>query len=252
MDLISLLLSTPGLFVLLLLLSVLYVYNRFGYAPYFYFSSQNIPGPKPKPLIGNLNLITQFEGDTIAMSTHLVKTYGPVCGVYFGTKPFLHITDLDMIRDVTARHFDRFVDHFDSTIGLKVNAEGKSYDVLFTVSGNEWRKRRHFVSPAFSAHKVKLMEPLIKESTVRLVKKLSESADKKKAVETLNLFSMFTIEVFLSTAFGRSLDVQGGEGGEIYEDVRDLFQHLSGKQAMAMKIMQFFSIYLDSRRLPLI
>ena len=32
--------------------------------------------------------------------------------MYFGTKPFLHITDLDMIRDVTARHFDKFVDHF--------------------------------------------------------------------------------------------------------------------------------------------
>ena len=29
------------------------------------------------------------------------------------------------------------------------------------------------------------MEPLIKESTVRLVKKLSESADKGEAVETL-------------------------------------------------------------------
>ena len=32
--------------------------------------------------------------------------------MYFGTKPFLHITDLDMIRDVTTRHFDKFVDHF--------------------------------------------------------------------------------------------------------------------------------------------
>ena len=37
------------------------ILHRFGYAPYFYFSSQGIPGPKPKPFIGNLDLIAKFE-----------------------------------------------------------------------------------------------------------------------------------------------------------------------------------------------
>ena len=30
--------------------------------------------------------------------------------IYFGTKPFLLIMDLDMIRDVTVKQFDKFVD----------------------------------------------------------------------------------------------------------------------------------------------
>ena len=47
------------------------------------------------------------------------------------------------------------------------------------------------------------------------------------------------MEVILSAAFGRSVDVQGGKGGEIYEDARDLFQFLSGKRAMAMRLVQF-------------
>ena len=47
------------------------------------------------------------------------------------------------------------------------------------------------------------------------------------------------MEVVLSSAFGRSVDVQGGKGGEIYEDARDLFKYLSGKQATAMTLVQF-------------
>ena len=47
------------------------------------------------------------------------------------------------------------------------------------------------------------------------------------------------MEVILSSAFGRSVDVQGGKGGEIYEDARDLFKYFTGEQATAMRLMQF-------------
>ena len=35
--------------------------HRFGYAPFKYFTSQGIPGPKPKPFIGSLDLIKKFN-----------------------------------------------------------------------------------------------------------------------------------------------------------------------------------------------
>ena len=35
--------------------------------------------------------------------------------MYFGTKPFLLVTDLDMIREVTVKHFDKFVDRLVSS-----------------------------------------------------------------------------------------------------------------------------------------
>ena len=54
-----------------------------------------------------------------------------------------------------------------------------------------------------------------------------------------SLYSKMTMEVMLSTTFGRSVDVQGGKGGTIYEDARDLFKVLTGKQAMFMTILQF-------------
>ena len=48
-----------------------------------------------------------------------------------------------------------------------------------------------------------------------------------------------TMEVLLSTAFGRSVDVQGGKGGEIYKAAYDVFDAFTGKQSVLMRIFQF-------------
>ena len=36
-------------------------------------------------------------------------------------------------------------------------------------------------------------------------------------------YSQMTMEVILATAFGRSLDVQNGKGGELYESLKFFF-----------------------------
>jgi thromboxane-A synthase len=133
------------------------------------------------------------------------------------------------------KQFDKFVNR--RVGGIQIFVDGKGYDNIASIKGDEWRKRRHFVSPAFSGRKMRLMEPLIKDSLTRLVNKLSNSPE--NSMESLDAYSKCIMEVILSTAFGRSIDVQGGKGGEIYEDARDLFQFLSGKRAMAMRLVQF-------------
>ena len=40
---------------------------------------------------------------------------------------------------------------------LVTHVDGKMYDALFGASSDEWRKRRRLLSPAFSAHKMKLV-----------------------------------------------------------------------------------------------
>ena len=53
------------------------------------------------------------------------------------------------------------------------------------------------------------------------------------------MYGQFTMEVILSTVFGRSLDVQGGKGGKVYEDARDMFQSGSGKRLVVKRVVQF-------------
>ena len=45
----------------------------------------------------------------------------------------------------------------DSAAGFKVAVDGKDYVSVFVLSGEEWRKRRHSISPAFSTYKMRLV-----------------------------------------------------------------------------------------------
>ena len=47
-----------------------------------------------------------------------------------------------------------------------------------------------------------------------------------------------TMGVILSTAFGRSVDVQGGKGGEIYEAACGVFSAFTGGNS-SMRAIQF-------------
>ena len=54
---------------------------------------------------------------------------------------------------------------------------------------------------------------------------------------------MLTMEVTLSTAFGRAIDVQGGKGGKLYETAVKTFSDFSPdsqkKQMTLAKMIQF-------------
>ena len=54
---------------------------------------------------------------------------------------------------------------------------------------------------------------------------------------------MLTMEVILSTAFGRAIDVQGGNGGKLYEAAVKAFSDFSPdsqkKQMSATRMIQF-------------
>ena len=58
-----------------------------------------------------------------------------------------------------------------------------------------------------------------------------------------------TMEVILSTAFGRSVDVQGGQGGEIYEAACGVFAAVSGKKSAVIGII-FFLLSTRQRMHP--
>ena len=54
--------------------------HRFGYAPYHYFTSQGIPGPKPKPFIGSLDLIRKFQ---VCSHLHFICKYMYMCALWY-------------------------------------------------------------------------------------------------------------------------------------------------------------------------
>ena len=53
-----------------------------------------------------------------------------------------------------------------------------------------------------------------------------------------------TMEVILATAFGRTVDVQGGKGGKLYENAKSMFRGLdSGAGPVISTIVMLSSMY---------
>ena len=59
----------------------------------------------------------------------------------------------------------------------------------------------------------------------------------------LRMYNKMTMEVILSTAFGRAVDVQGGQGGRIFEAAVTVFNAFAppedGKGNLPFKVLQF-------------
>src|SRR5580693_4834916 len=68
----------------------------------------NIPGPAPNIIWGNLpeiNATTRSE-----YHLQLVKQYGKICGYYSGQRPHVVVADLELIKAIQIKDFNKFSD----------------------------------------------------------------------------------------------------------------------------------------------
>jgi cytochrome P450 len=213
------------------------LFYYYVYLPMTYFEWVGIPGPKPTSyLTGSLSLLSKHK-NFFNLQEALVKEYGNVVGYYVFQKPNLIVCDPDMVYEIIVKEFDKFVDRIESGSLTPVVADGKKYHGLVFAAEDEWRLTRHSVTPAFSGRKIKLMEPLIKERTVKLSQKLLEFADTGKSVDMLDLFSKMTMEVIMSIAFGRAVDILGGQGGELYRNAKGLLDQYDDGGEVLLKVL---------------
>lgn len=225
---------TIAFFVLL----ALYVYYRFLYQPYQYLKVLGVPGPAPTPLLGNLGLMWKHNGNIKRFLSHMTNKYGRISGFYLGPTPVLCVSDVDFLKEVMLKQFDNYINRFgDPSFEVEVN--GKGVKTLDFSIGENWRNRRQKLTPAFSTLKMKLMEPLVKESTDRLKVICGDLADDVKSVDAQVLFSKLTMEVILSVAFGQALDVQNGQGGDLYKLALTVINAFNDDSNKSNNIAQF-------------
>ena len=78
-----------------------------------------------------------------------------VCRFYIGQKANVVISDLDLLKDVTVKHFDHFHDRINFP---DVFRKGGIPYGLFRARGEFWRKIRVTLSPTFSSAKMKMVQ----------------------------------------------------------------------------------------------
>ncbi|XP_054083610.1 cytochrome P450 6a22-like [Zeugodacus cucurbitae] len=189
MDIILVLCST----LIVLLIS----YLRYKYQ---YWQQLGVPQLKMNFIFGNL-----FRIKTI----HKAELFHEVCrefrgnanlvGTYIFTQPIAVVLDLDLIKSILIKDFNKFTDRF-----VKRKIDSVFTHNLFRVHGDQWRPLRTKLTPTFTSAKMKFMFPTVVIVANQLDAAFGSQLSNTPSgdVELHDLMGRFTTDVIGHCAFG--------------------------------------------------
>ncbi|CAG0920705.1 unnamed protein product [Notodromas monacha] len=167
-----------------------------------FFAKQGIPTAEPVlPLVGNIWKI--WKRDNLKIEVDRLQKHGSLYGTFEGKNPVYVAADPEIIKAITIKDFDNFVDR------RALIPENQKYvsKFLSVLHGQDWKDVRSGVSPVFSSGKIKRMSRLMEECCTSLVKVTEDRAAKNKGIiELKELFGVYTMDIIASCAFGTKID----------------------------------------------
>ncbi|KAK4874006.1 hypothetical protein RN001_013366 [Aquatica leii] len=136
---------------------------------------------------------------------------------YFGSfqlvKPTLFVNDLDLIKKITVKDYEYFIDHNNIISEDLEPLMGKN---LINLKGQRWRDMRATLSPSFTSSKMKMMFTLISECA----EEFTDYFEKQKLdffdVEMKDVFTRFTNDAIANVAFGFKCNSLKEKDNEFY------------------------------------
>ncbi|XP_070493746.1 probable cytochrome P450 6a14 [Chironomus tepperi] len=177
------------------------------------------------------------------------KNIAPAFGMYMVVNPALILTDLDLIKEVTTRHFEIFHER-EFYINEKADPLWKN---LFTSSGQEWKDLRAKLSPTFTSGRIKMMFPIVAEAADRMVEYLKQPKIAREGLEMKEIYAEFTTEVIANVAFGLDIKCLGHPEHEFRQIAKFIFDPppwYNFKNFMIFslpKVAKFFNMTLNPK-----
>ncbi|KRT83704.1 cytochrome P450 [Oryctes borbonicus] len=133
-------------------------------------------------------------------------------GMYQGTLPTLVIRDPELIKQITVKEFDHFLNHRSF---LPDNIDPIWSKNLFALKDTEWREMRSTLSPSFTSSKMKVIFSLISECAEEYMKYFS-TENKTVEIELKDTTTRFTNDIIATVAFGVKCDSINEKKNEFY------------------------------------
>uniref|UniRef100_A0A182S6B6 Cytochrome P450 n=1 Tax=Anopheles maculatus TaxID=74869 RepID=A0A182S6B6_9DIPT len=124
-------------------------------------------------------------------------------GMFEILTPMFVIRDPELIKHITVKDFDRFINHRSLISADSANSEKSTVmftKALFNLRSQKWRDVRTTLSPTFTGSKMRQMFTMIVECSENMVQALDNPAGQE--CEVKDLFIRFTNDVIASVAFG--------------------------------------------------
>ncbi|XP_013172507.1 PREDICTED: probable cytochrome P450 9f2 [Papilio xuthus] len=154
-----------------------------------------------------------------------------------GTTPIILIRDPEIIKSITVKDFDHFVDHRQF---LSEDVEPLIGSSLFFMKGDKWRDMRTTLSPAFTGSKMRLMMPFMTEISESMVEYLKDYA--LEDIDVCDLMRRYSNDVIASCAFGCQVNSVKDKENEFYKTGQSLFEMTTLQRTKLILSMYFPSL----------
>ena len=155
-----------------------------------YFRRLGIPGPKPHIIKGNCDKMRNHSLLAIDVMDQWQAEYGELYGYYIGMKPYVVVSDLDMIQQVLIRDFQKFVNR--PAMGIEIRPV---INTLVGLRSQRWKEVRKVISPTFSKRKMRKISLIINRCVDVLVEVVGNHADAKSDMDFYGVFQGLTCQV---------------------------------------------------------
>ncbi|XP_071087868.1 cytochrome P450 3A41-like isoform X1 [Haliotis cracherodii] len=205
---------------LLMLIGVLTLYSTYMSWHHGIFKKLGIDGPPPRPIVGNL--MTILKSGMHGADLYWCQTYGKVVGIFMTRLPMLLISDDEMMKQIMVKDFNLFPNRQEipkAMVGFPMDQS------LVFSKDDHWRFIRNFMTPTFSAGKLKRMMPVIHRMSDRLVDLLTERAENKEEVEIKRFLEKYTMDVIAGTAFGMDVNALNHEDDPFVKNAKTILSN---------------------------
>lgn len=128
------------------------------------------------------------------------------------------LTDAEIIKNITVKDFDSFVNHDKSFNDEIDKISGK---MLFALVDDEWRNMRSILSPIFTSSKMKMMFEILQDCANEFVEIYTEKCKKgeKIFVDVKEVYPRFTVDGISTAVLGFKGDCVRNEDSELFKFV---------------------------------
>lgn len=127
------------------------------------------------------------------------------CIFWEGSNPCLFVNDLELVKKIQVTDFDHFAD-----LGFVDQRYRKEVRLVFGLAdlcGEEWKRLKRLVNPAFSMPRVRKATRSVNEVAEKMNRYLDESVGKKgERIDLYTLTNQFAMTTIASVAFGVEID----------------------------------------------
>ncbi|CAL1287241.1 unnamed protein product [Larinioides sclopetarius] len=147
---------------------------------------------------------------------------GRVYGAFEGSKPHVVISDPELLRDIFIKDFHIFPERRSATIG-----DPLSDCAVSNLTGEQWKRVRTIITPAFTSKRMRQMGSIINDSTMSLLEVCEKRNKEGKPVDCKGLFGAFTMDVIANAAFGTQIDSHNDPRNPFVQHVKKMVDGFS-------------------------